>query len=104
MKEIRSENIKVRLTPSEKEKLQQMVEEYGVRNISDFIRHIVLDGKYRIVSEECEEAQSDILYHLSRIGNNLNQIGRYINIQKELDVKVLEELQKIRELLEVLVA
>ena len=101
-KETRTENIKVRLTPSEKEQLQQIIAEHGVKNLSEFIRSVLLTGEYKLTNDECENLQADTIYHLAKIGNNLNQIARLTNIRKELDITVLQELQKIRELLELL--
>ena len=101
-KETRTENIKVRLTPSEKEQLQQVIAEYGVKNLSEFIRSVLLTGSYNVTSEECENLQSDLIYELNKIGNNLNQIARLANTRGEVDIQVLQELQKIREFLEIL--
>lgn len=103
MKETRTENIKVRLTPSEKEQLQQVIAEYGAKNLSEFIRSVLLTGSYNVTHEECENLQADLIYELNKIGNNLNQIARLANTRKELDIAVLQELQKIRELLEILI-
>ena len=102
-KEIRSENIKVRLTPSERKKIEEIISEYGVKNLSEFIREIILLGSYKVGKEECEQLQSNLLYELHKIGVNINQIAKYANIEKELDVKVLKELQKINEQLSILI-
>ncbi|BCD61142.1 MULTISPECIES: plasmid mobilization relaxosome protein MobC [unclassified Nitratiruptor] len=101
-KETRTERIIARLTPSEKKQFQKIVNEYGVKNLSEFIRSVLLTGSYKVTSEECENLRSNLIYELNRIGNNLNQIARYANIEKELDVRILEELSKIKELLEML--
>lgn len=101
-KETRTENIKVRLTPSEKGRLQQIITEYGVRNLSEFIRSVLLTGSYKVTNQKCENLQADTIYHLAKIGNNLNQIAHLANTRGEVDIEVLEELKKIRELLEIL--
>ena len=101
-KETRTERINARLTPSEKEQLERIINEHGVKNLSEFIRSVLLTGSYKVTSKECENLQADTIYHLAKIGNNLNQIARLANTRKELDIAVLEELQKIREMLELL--
>ena len=101
-KETRTERINARLTPSEKEQVERIIAEHGVKNLSEFIRSVLLTGEYKLISEECENLQADTIYHLAKIGNNLNQIARLANTRKELDIAVLQELQKIRELLEIL--
>ena len=98
-KEKRTENIKVRLTPSEKKQLEKLIEEHGVKNLSEFIRSIILTGSYKVTSED----YSDLLYEVNKIGINLNQIAKYANIEKELDIKILKELAKIREQLDILI-
>jgi len=102
-KEIRSENIKVRLTPSERKKVEEILQEYEIKNISEFIREIILSGSFKIEKGECEQSQSNLLYELNKIGVNINQIAKYANIEKEIDVKVLKELQKINEQLSILI-
>lgn len=99
--EKRTENIKVRLTPSEKEKLQNIITENNIKNISDFIRQIVLTGKFKTTQQA--QNYERFLYEVNKIGNNLNQIARLCNINKEVDIRVLEKLSKIEDMLDLLI-
>ena len=101
-KEKRTELISFRLTPSEKEQLRRVLQEHGLRNVSEFVRSVLLTGKYRIKNSECTKTKSDLLYHLAKIGTNMNQIAKRTNLAGDVDGQVLEELVKIRRLLKVL--
>jgi hypothetical protein len=100
--EKRTKIVTMRLTPSEKEKLDQIVLENNVKNLSEFIRQIVLTGQYKNI-DKCRNNYERFLYELNRIGNNLNQIAKYANINKELDTKILEQLARIEEMLQILI-
>lgn len=102
--EKRTENIKVRLTPSEKEKLQNIITKNNIKNISDFIRQIVLTGEFKTTQhQQTQQNYERLLYEINKIGNNLNQIARQCNINKEVDIRVLEKLSKIEDMLDLLI-
>jgi len=56
---------------------------------ADFTRKMILSS---VVRESDKEHQKRVIYLLSNISNNINQIARYSNINKGLDRKVLNEL------------
>ena len=71
---------------------------------SDFIRDKVFDKK---LSEQIKVVQTNTvyrdrfcpdeslkIYYLSKIGNNINQIAKYANSNKQIDHHVLKELEK----------
>ena len=93
-----TKRISIRLTPEAEEKLEELTRESGMKP-SEVVRELILNGK--VAKCDCEEYRK-ILYHLSRIGNNINQIAKKANLEKELDEKILNELKKIKELLEIL--
>jgi len=99
-KENRTKSIKIRLTPTELNKIEQLAEESSARNLSDFIRQVVLTGKFKVpkVSQNFE----NLLYEINKIGNNINQISKHCNINNSVDIKVLEQLTKIEEKLSIL--
>jgi len=99
-KENRTKSIKIRLTPTELDKIEQLAEENNAKNLSDFIRQVVLTGKFKVpkVSQNFE----NLLYEINKIGNNINQIAKQCNINKEVDIQVLQELAKIEEELSIL--
>ena len=100
MSEIKNKTISFRLTPSEKEKLNELIEQHKVKNISDFIRQVVLTGKFKTTKQA--QNYERLLYEINKIGNNINQIAKLCNINKNVDIKVLEQLAKIEEELSIL--
>ena len=54
------------------------------------------------IPPEIRRAYREMMGHLGRIGNNLNQIARHANIKKELDREVLERLKTAEKALAVL--
>ena len=100
MSEIKNKTISFRLTPTEKEKLDNLVKEYQVKNVSDFIRQVVLTGKFKTTKQA--QNYERLLYEINKIGNNINQIAKHCNIEKQVDIKVLEQLAKIEEELSIL--
>ncbi len=100
MSEIKNKTISFRLTPSEKEKLNELIEQHKVKNISDFIRQIILTGKFKTTKQA--QNYERLLYEINKIGNNINQIAKLCNIEKQIDIKALEELAKIEEELSIL--
>ncbi len=93
-KQNRTKKVTVRFTQEEFEKLKEKAEFEGI-TVSDFVRKSVLRLKPRKVAKECKE----LAYHLAKIGNNINQIARRTNKNREVDFLALEELLKIRETL-----
>ena len=43
-----------------------------------------------------------VVYHLNKIGNNINQIARYANANKSLDIQIYNLLLEVNNYLEVL--
>jgi hypothetical protein len=103
-KEKRTENIKVRLTPSEKEKIDELIKKYNVKNLSEFIREVILTKKYKVknCNCKCKKEYKELLYQVSKIGVNLNQIARLCNTRGSVDAKILQVLAKMEEKLDLL--
>jgi hypothetical protein len=99
--EKRTELISFRLTPTEKDRLNKLISEYNIKNISDFIRQVILTGKFK--TTQAQQNYEALLYQISKIGNNINQIAKLCNINKEVDIRVLEQLAKIEEMLDILI-
>jgi len=94
----RKKIVSLRLTESEFEQIKSEAEKLGYTT-SDFIRSILLK-KNRCLKNKKDTKK--ILFELNRIGNNLNQIAKYVNTFKTIDnfVKfsideILKELKKI---------
>lgn len=81
-------------------------------SLSDFVRDaifandvsekvIIQREKVVIRDRPCKDESAKI-YQLSRIGNNLNQLAHYANKERDIDEKILKELQEIKEYLKAL--
>ena len=97
--ERRSVKITVRFTPEEVEKINQAAETKGL-TVSELIRRSVLGlpvpkrmSSKRLAKKN--EVFREYLSELNRIGVNINQIARYCNRYREVDVLVLESLINI---------
>ena len=72
----RSAWIKLRVTPAEKEIIAAKAEAQG-QTVTDFIRQRALDYRLRQTPLEKERVRQ-----LARIGANMNQLARWVNIHK----------------------
>ena len=70
--------LRIRLTDDEYNLLKQKAEQAN-KTMSEFIREYIVTGK---VKSKCKQLPSLIL-HLSKIGNNINQIAKNLNIAKK---------------------
>ena len=70
------ERIFVKVTPEEKEKIRQRMDEAGVKNCSAFIRKMSLDGY--IVKLDMDDIH-EMIRLLRNATNNLNQIAKKAN-------------------------
>ncbi len=75
--ETRTALVKLRVTPAEKEAIAAKAEAQG-QTVTDFIRQRALD--YRLRQTPLEK---DRVRQLARIGVNLNQLARWVNIHKD---------------------
>lgn len=75
-KETRTALVKLRVTPAEKESITAKAEAQG-QTVTDFIRQRALDYRLRQTPLEKERVRQ-----LARIGANLNQLARWVNIYK----------------------
>jgi hypothetical protein len=78
-------------------------------NLSDLVRKRLSNKKQFIIKNDDDLKQIELnkLYELnklnneiSRIGNNLNQIAKYVNYNNELDELVKEDLNQIKIMLQ----
>jgi len=68
----------IRLDDETYNKLKEKTEELGITQ-SQYLRQVILKGR---AVKKCKDLPSLIL-HLSRIGNNINQIAKNLNIAKK---------------------
>lgn len=74
--ESRTALVKLRVTPAEKEAITAKAASQG-QTVTDFIRQRALDYRLRQTPQEKERVRQ-----LARIGANLNQLARWVNIHK----------------------
>jgi hypothetical protein len=99
-KEKRETEIKIRLTSKEREEIRELAREEGL-NVSEYIRKRALQ---RQAEEQAKlEMERQLIYQLNKIGVNLNQIARGINILRKkgvLDDRDKKNLEVIKGIVE----
>jgi transcriptional regulator with XRE-family HTH domain len=92
--------ISTRLKWEEYENLKDIVKKLGMTT-SEYLRYLIINRKQPKINIErilnnCEELRR-LSKEINVIGVNINQIARYTNRKREIDVAVLEKLTKIEE-------
>ncbi|OGS70788.1 MAG: hypothetical protein A3F91_09755 [Flavobacteria bacterium RIFCSPLOWO2_12_FULL_35_11] len=95
--------VKLRITAAEKIRLSRLGENFG--GVSEFIRRAVNHfAGAGVFDNKCQQSsgilQNGVSWHLSRIGNNLNQLAYVINkanIANKVNDKLAKEI--VRELM-----
>ena len=78
MSDKKTKMLRIRLTSDEYDLLKDKSKTAG-KTMSDFVRDYIVKGK---VNSKCKALPSLIL-HLSKIGNNINQIAKNLNIARK---------------------
>jgi hypothetical protein len=78
----------VRLSQLENQELSIMLNKHNL-TFSDFARAKILGKQIK------SKLSQDLIYQVNKIGNNLNQISKYANQNKSIDIQILQELVKI---------
>ena len=92
--------ISTRLKWEEYENLKDIVEKLGMTT-SEYLRYLIINKKQPKVNiekilENCDRLKQ-IAKEINAIGVNINQIAKYINKKREIDVRALEKLVRIEE-------
>lgn len=86
--------LKVWISERESEILEQKIAKLGITK-SEYFRNCILYGfpgrKTNFTDAEAER----IAYEMNRIGNNVNQIARYVNKEHETSQSEIEEVKKL---------
>lgn len=61
--------------------------------LSKYCREILQNGYIVYLPNSC----NSIVYHLNKIGNNINQIARYANANKNLDIQIYNLLIEVNQ-------
>lgn len=89
--------VSVRLSDSEKEKLELNASLAGLK-ASAYIRHIISNTKPPI-----HRFDKTMVIQVVKIGNNLNQIVKHVNIGKAIDSVVLRQIIDVNKKLDDLI-
>lgn len=89
----RTKEIKIRLTEAEFEELQSR----RTKNLAGWMRDLALG------SVPIRQADANLVRQVAKIGNNLNQIARYVNTERHVDANVLSAIHESNQLLRQLV-
>lgn len=89
----RKKEIKIRLTDAEFEELQSR----RTKNLAGWMRDLALG------SVPIRQADPTLVRQVAKIGNNLNQIARYVNTERHVDANVLSAIHESNQLLRQLV-
>lgn len=101
--ENRTEIVKLRLTPAEKEQIRKQAEKEHI-TVSDYIRRVAASPP-EITRKEYNEAIEKTIYEIHKIGTNINQIAKkyneyqYIEPSREL-VRYLERMFDFTEMIQ----
>ncbi|MFY4744023.1 plasmid mobilization relaxosome protein MobC [Aliarcobacter butzleri] len=100
--------VKINLTPSHYSELETEALNNGM-SIAQLVRHklgidlkdtpkaLQRPRKVRSDKKEIVKADPQLLYHLSKIGTNLNQISKHLNSNNAVDRVVLTSLIEVQE-------
>ena len=83
----------LKITTKENENLLTQLKKHNL-TFSDYARARILNKKIK------SKISNDLIFQISKIGNNLNQISKFVNQKKSLDIQVLQELINIEKQLE----
>lgn len=79
------------LSDEELSKLNDRLEHYNSSNRSEFIRDSVLNN-YIIINDDTN--LRELVYEVNRIGNNINQLTKLANQNKEIQSEEIKWLKK----------
>ena len=93
MEKEKMKKISIRIPDKLYQELKQISEENGL-TLSEVIRAKIQKNKRNLCNKKLT---TEFLYQINRIGNNINQIAKYVNTKKSIDRLVVIQLTKIIE-------
>lgn len=93
--------VKVNLSPEDHARMKELAEKYDT-TIATLFRELaqlnqIENAKGRRGGVKHSKTSPELLYHIAKIGSNLNQIAKHCNTHKAVDRMTLGELTKIRD-------
>ena len=86
----KDEELKIRISPEDKERIRAKMEDAGILNMSAYVRKMALDGI--CVKLDLQEVRQLIVL-LQRCSNNLNQYAKRANETGSVYAADIEDLQ-----------
>ena len=86
----RTEELKIRISPEEKERIKKKMEDAGILNMSAYVRKMALDG-ICVRLDLADVRQLTVM--LRRCTNNLNQYAKRANETGSIYAADIEDLQ-----------
>lgn len=95
---LRDKRVEIRVCQQEYEKLEKHALEAGYLNVAQYLRESGLSQKQITSPSTKQKEKNQWLYEINRIGNNVNQIARYLNQGKVPDEEMLMVLLQIQDI------
>ena len=96
IRNLRDKKVQIRMNADEK---ALILERAQGADISTFLRDLGLGHEPKVPDEKpkviIHSADPDLVRHVAKIGNNINQIAKNLNLTNELDLAVSTEIQTI---------
>lgn len=89
----RNIELKIRLNEKEFLKIKSKLDKSQEKILAKFCREILLLKTDGVSISQSKNQTTEILYALSKIGNNINQIARRLNIEKNIYSDLANELK-----------
>ena len=86
-----TEEVKIRISPEDKDRIKVKMEDAGILNMSAYVRKMALDGI--CVKLDLQEVRQ-LIVMLQRCSNNLNQYAKRANETGNIYTVDIEDLQK----------
>ena len=94
MSRVKTENILIRVTPAERKRIEEKMAQLGIRNMSAYIRKMVIDGY--VVKLDLPELR-ELTLKMKSISNSENQIAKRVNSTGNIYEADIEEIKKNQE-------
>ena len=97
IRNLKDKKVQIRMTADEKALILERAE--GA-DISTFLRELGLGHEPKIPKAKpkviVHSADPDLIRYVAKIGNNINQIAKNLNLTKSLDQQAFSQIQNIR--------
>lgn len=96
IRNLKDKKVQIRMTAEEK---SHILERAKGADISTFLRELGLGHEPKIPKEKPQvivhSADPDLIRYVAKIGNNINQIAKNLNLTKALDQQAFNQIQNI---------